>query len=473
MYALFNVPFIATMLGGIMAKNLTNNMTIGDPTRLILKFSFPMLIGNLFQQLYNMVDAIVVGNYVGPNALAAVGATGALNFLIFSLALGLSAGVSIVISQFFGAKDEENVKKSFATAAYIVVGASIIMGIIGFIFSRSLLELLNTPTAIIDQSEIYMKICCIGTIGVGAYNGIASVLRALGDSVTPLLFLIVACIVNIVLDLVFVIVFNMGVAGVAWATIISQVISAVGCILYAITKVEILKMPIKEFRPDKRIFIKCLKLGIPVALQNSFVSISVMVFQSIINSYGETVVAASTAANRIEQLILQPSMSVGAAVASFTGQNIGAGNIDRVKKGFISASKIIIIFSIIMLPIIFFGGEIIMNLFTSPEHVEVMQIGVMALRVPCFFYSFVGMIFVTRNLLSGAGDMNIPMLMGFIEVLCRVLFANVLSAKFGYQGIWWATGLTWFVTSIVGCLRYYSGKWKNKSVIDTVELNSI
>ena len=449
-----------------MARNLTNDMTSGSPTGLILKFSIPMLIGNLFQQLYNLIDAVVVGNYVGKGALAAVGATGALNFLIFSLALGLSAGVSIVISQFFGAKDVENVKKSFATAAYTIIGASIIMGIVGFILSRPLLELLNTPDDIIDQSVIYMKISCIGILGVGAYNGMASVLRALGDSVSPLFFLIIACIVNIVLDLTFVIVFNWGVAGVALATIISQMISAIGCITYALSKVKILQMPIEEFRPDKKIFKKCLSLGLPVALQNSLISFSVMSLQGIVNSYGVTVMAASTAASRIEQLILQPGMSVGAAVASFTGQNIGAGSIDRVKKGFISATKIMITFSIIMLPLIYFGGEIIMNLFTSSADVEVMGIGVEALRVPCFFYTSVGMIFVTRNLLSGAGDMKIAMLMGLSEVVCRVLFANLLSARFGYQGIWWATGFTWSVTAIVGILRYYSGKWKNKSVLE-------
>ena len=453
-------------MGVYMARNLTNDMTSGSPTRLILKFSIPMLIGNLFQQLYNIIDAVIVGNYVGKDALAAVGATGALNFLIFSLALGLSAGISIVISQFFGAKDDENVKKSFATAAYTIVGASIIMGIVGFFLSRPLLELLNTPDAIIDQSVIFMKISCIGIIGVGAYNGIASVLRALGDSISPLFFLIIACIVNIILDLIFVIIFHWGVAGVAFATIISQMIAAIGSIIYAVTKVKILQMPLKEFRPDRRIFKKCLSLGLPVALQNSLISFSVMSLQGVVNSYGVTVMAASTAASRIEQLILQPGMSVGAAVASFTGQNIGAGSIERVKKGFVSATKIMITFSIIMLPLIYFGGEIIMKWFTSSADVEVMRIGVEALRVPCFFYSTVGMIFVTRNLLSGAGDMKIAMLMGLSEVLCRVLFANLLSARFGYQGIWWATVLTWSITAIVGILRYYSGKWKNKSVLE-------
>ncbi len=448
-----------------MKMKTNNDMTKGKPLSLLLSFSIPMLIGNLFQQFYNMVDAIVVGNYEGKDALAAVGTAGPPNFFIFALAAGLSAGVSIVISQYYGAKEEKNVKKAFATAAYIILGASIIMGMVGFVISRPILTLLNTPNAIIDQADIYMKICCAGIIGVGLYNGIASVLRALGDSITPLFFLIFACLVNIVLDLVFVIVFNLGVAGVALATIISQILSGVGCTIYAFAKVEILRIPLKEFRPDKRIFKKCLALGLPVTLQNAFISTSTMMLQGVINSFGETVMAAATASSRIEQLILQPGMSIGVAVATFTGQNIGAGNIDRVKKGFAAAAKLIITFSILMLPFIYFGGRYIMDLFTTENDAEVMRIGIEALRVTCFFYSFVGMIFVSRNLLSGAGDVKIPMLMGFIEVVCRVLFANVLSAKIGYQGIWWSTGLTWFVTSIIGYMRYLSGRWKYKSII--------
>jgi putative MATE family efflux protein len=312
-----------------------------------------------------MVDAIVVGKYEGKEALAAVGTTGPINFLIFSLALGLAAGISIITSQYFGAKDEENIKKSFATGAYVIIVALVIMGIVGFFASRSMLELLNTPDNIIDQAVTYLKICSLGIIGIGAYNWIATILRALGDSITPLIFLIVACVLNIILDLLFVIAFHMGVAGVAWATIISQIVAAIGCILYALKKVELLRIPMKEFRPDKRIVKKCLLLGIPVALQNSFVSLSTMALQGVINNYGDTIMASATAATRIEQLILQPGVSLGMAVTTFTGQNIGAGKFDRVKKGFASASKFIIGFSLFMLPVIYFGGGTIINLFVK------------------------------------------------------------------------------------------------------------
>ncbi len=449
-----------------MARTITHDMTVGNPTKLILKFALPMLIGNIFQQLYNMVDSIIVGKYEGANALAAVGATGPLNFLIFSLALGLSAGISIVLAQYFGAKDEENVKKTFVTATYLIIGASIFMGMLGYIFSKPILRLVNTPDAIIGDSVIYMKITCLGIIGIGIYNGIASVLRAMGDSITPLIFLAVACVLNIVLDVLFVVVFQKGVAGVAIATIISQMVAAISCTIYALYKIKLLRIPLSEYKIDPQIFKKCIKLGLPVALQNSFVALSTILLQNVINGYGEVIIAATTVANRIEQLILQPGISIGAAIAFYTGQNVGARQIERVKKGFIAASKIIIIFGLVMLPVMYFGGEFIMKQFTTKEDIEVVEVGIRALRVTCFFYTFVGMIFVTRNVLSGAGDVKIPMLMGLTEVVCRVLFATILSHKIGYNGIWWATGLTWLFTSLVGIIRYYSGRWEHKSIIN-------
>lgn len=448
-----------------MRRSITRDMTEGSPLKIILKFSVPMLIGNLFQQLYNLVDSIVVGKFVSKDALAAVGATGSILFLIFGLTFGLSAGISIVISQYFGAKDYENVRKSFATATYIILGAAFLMGIIGFVSSRWLLELLKTPDTVIDQSDIYLKICFVGLLGISLYYGMAAVLRALGDSITPLIFLIFASLLNVGLDLLFVIVFQMGVPGVAIATVTAQIISAAGCIIYAILKVKIIRMPIREFRPDREIFMKCIRLGLPVAFQNSFVSISMMVLQGVINSFGEVIMAAASVASRIEQLVLQPFMSIGAALASYTGQNVGAGKLDRVKKGFKSTTIIVVVFSLIMLPTMYFGGRYILMLFTKPEDYEVVKIGVEAIRITSFFYTAVGMIFITRNFLSGTGDIHIPMIMGFSEVLCRVFFANVLGISIGYQGIWWATAMTWIITGLIGIFRILSGKWKNKAIV--------
>lgn len=446
-------------------KKVVMDMTSGNPAKLLLKFALPMFIGNIFQQFYNMVDAIVVGKFVGPDALASVGATGALNFFIISLLFGLSSGVSIIISQYFGAKDFEKVKKSFATVTYTIISVSILTAIVGTVFARPMLKFLNTPDSIIDNSVIYMQITFAGILGLALFNGMSAVLRALGDSISPLIFLMISSVLNVILDLVFVIYFNMGVKGVAMATVISQAVAGIGCVIYAFKKVELLRIPLKEFKIDIEILKKSLKLGIPVAIQNVLVSISTMSIQSIVNGYGETVIASFTAANRIDQLMLQPGMSMGTAVAAYTGQNVGAARIDRVKAGLKDAIKITLIFSLIMLPVIYFGGKNIMYLFTKKEDIEVVRIGVEAIRVTCFFYIFVGLIFVTRSFLTGAGDVKIPMMMGFTEILGRVLFANVLSFYFGYYGIWWATGLTWVITSAVGCLRIISGKWKDKSIL--------
>ncbi|HHV13660.1 MAG TPA: MATE family efflux transporter [Clostridiales bacterium] len=448
-----------------MERSITKDMTKGSPAKLILRFSVPMLIGNVFQQFYNLVDSVVVGKFVGSEALAAVGATGSLVFLIIGLSFGLSTGVSIVIGQYFGAKDYANVRKAFATATYLVLGVSIVLGVVGFFSSRWLLELLNTPDTIIDQSDFYMKITFAGILGVTCYNGMAAVLRAFGDSITPLIFLALACVLNIVLDLLFVLQFHWDVPGVAFATVLSQIIAAACCTVYAMIKVKILRMPWKEFRMDREILRKCIRLGIPVALQNALVSSSMMALQGVINSYNDVVIAANTVYSRIEQLVLQPGMSVGAALAAYTGQNVGAGKLDRVKKGFEAASIIIILFSIVMLPVMYFGGEHVMTLFINKEEMEVLTIGGNAIRITCFFYIALGMILVTRNFLSGAGDINVPLIMGFTEVVCRILFAVVLTRLIGFYGIWWATALNWCATCIVGVIRVYSGKWKTKTII--------
>lgn len=448
-----------------MAKSVTRDMTSGSPARLIIKFSIPMLIGNLFQQFYNMVDSIVVGRFVDSNALAAVGSTGSMVFLIVGLCFGLSSGISIIVSQYFGAKDYENVRKSFATAAYVIIGIAVLLGIIGFCSSRWLLELLNTPDSIIDQSDIYLKITFAGILGTACYNGMSAILRALGDSMTPLKFLMVASILNVALDLLFVIAFHWGVAGVAIATIISQFVSAIGCIIYGIAKVKLLRVPLKEFRPDKDIFKKCIRLGLPVALQNALVSISMMALQGVINQYNETVIAAATVIARIEQMVLQPGVSVGTALAAFAGQNVGAGRADRAKKGYHSATLIMAVFSLLMLPTMYFGGRYVMLLFTKKEFIDVVTTGVRGIRITCFFYLWVGQILVSRNFLSGTGDIKVVLGMGMTEVVFRILLANVLTMSFGYTGIWWATSLNWVATALVGIIRVASGKWANKSIV--------
>ncbi len=445
-------------------KTYVKDMTVGKPVGLLLSFMIPMLIGNVFQQFYNMVDSMIVGKYVGATALAAVGATGSLNFLIFSVCNGMSNGIGIVISQFFGAGNEAGVKKAIANAVYIMITAALVMGTIGVLLSRPLLTLLKTPADIIDTSTMYMQIMCGGVFAVALYNCVAAILRAIGDSRTPLYFLVVSSILNVILDLVFVRVFHWGVAGAGIATIIAQFLSGVGSLLFALNKNPYFKLKKEHMAPRKEIIIQCVRIGIPLAFQMSLIAVSCVVLQSVVNTFGSVVVAAYTATNRIEQLVQQPYNSLGMAMSTYTGQNIGAGKIDRVKQGYGRGCMMMAAFSFVMLPLAHFGGEFIMKLFVNEA--DVIAMGSQALKITSWFYFFLGLIYVTRGMLNGAGDAAFSFINGVVEMIGRICFAKPLTmiGSIGIWGIWMATALTWFITGIVSVLRYHQGKWK-KAVI--------
>ena len=286
-------------------RNITD-MTAGSPARHILRFSLPLLIGNLFQQLYNMVDSIVVGNYVGKDALAAVGTCSSMNFLFFSLSSGLAIGIGIIVSQYFGAKDEKNVRSTIANSFFVLAFVSLFVSLAGILSARGLLILLQTPEHILGDAAVYMRTTCAGILGIALYNGTAAILRALGDSKTPLYFLILSSIANVVLDLTFVLALGLGVFGVALATVISQAVSAVTSLLYAYRRVPYFHLRMEELKPHRAIIEKSFRLGIPVALQNSMIAVSCMVLQGVVNSFGDTVMAAYTITNRVEQIVQQP-----------------------------------------------------------------------------------------------------------------------------------------------------------------------
>ncbi len=445
-------------------KNMTD-MTVGSPTRHLLGFSVPLLIGNLFQQFYNMVDSLVVGNYVGADALAAVGNCGSLNFLFFSLSAGLATGIGIIVAQYFGAKNEGKIRATIANSVYVLAGVSLLVSILGIVLAPALLRLLQTPPDIIGDSVVYLRTTCAGIVAIALYNGVASVLRALGDSKTPLYFLIVASIINVVLDLLFVLEFRWNVFGVALATIIAQAVSAIACVIYAYCKVPYFHLRKEQMRPDMDIIKRSFVLGIPIALQNSMIAISCMVLQGVVNTFGETVMAAYSIIGRIEQIVQQPYSSLGMAITTYTGQNIGAGEVERVKKGFRQSVLIVLIFSVLILPIAYlFGGQIIGAFVKEPE---VIAIGVKALQINSLFYFALGMIYVPRAVLNGAGDTGFAMLNGFTEVAGRIGYSQILTRipVLGYWGIWLTTGATWATTAIVCVIRYKRGKWRNKSVV--------
>lgn len=435
-------------------------MREGTPWKLLLQFAVPLFIGNIFQQLYNMVDSVIVGNFVSTNALGAIGTTNSLTFFFFSLVGGLSVGIGIIVAQFFGASDEEKVREVIGNAVWIIVIGTVVMAIIGFFAARPLLVLLRTDPIILNDAVNYLKVTSLGICCIGLYNGVSGILRALGDSKTPLIFLIVASITNVVLDLIFVLVFGWGVVGAAVATAFSQFLSAISCIIYAYKTNTYFKLKKSDFRPRMKIVKKTLRLGIPVALQNSLIAISLIVLQAIVNSYGADFTTAFTVVSRIETLVQQPFMSIGAAVSTFTGQNLGAGNIKRVIKGFNSANVINAIFvAVIMLLFWIFTPQIV-SIFGRNE--KVFGIAVDGLRITCCFYIFLGTIYTTRNVLNGAGDAMFSLFTGIVECIGRVGFAYPLTLIpfMGSYGVFYATGITWLLNGLFSLVRYKHGKWK-------------
>lgn len=445
------------------ARNITD-MTTGSPLKHLIFFALPLLAGNIFQQFYNLIDSLVVGNYVGANALAAVGTCGSMSFLFFSLSSGLAIGIGIIVAQYFGAKDDLHVKETIANSIYVLVVASIVVSAIGILIAPTILRLLNTPDEIIGDSIIYMRTTCCGIIAIALYNGVASILRALGDSKTPLYFLIFSSITNVLLDLLFVLHFNLSVFGVALATIISQFLSAAISIVYAYKKVTYFHLTREELHPDKAIILQSIRLGLPVALQNSMIAVSMIALQGIVNSFGATVMAAYTIASRVEQMVQQPYMSLSTAITNYSGQNIGANNVQRVRKGFRISILLAFIFSISLIPIAYLFGAQIIGWFV--EDSAVIAIGAQALRITSLCYFGLGMIYVPRAVLNGCGDTGFSMINGITEVACRIIYSNIFTKipSIGYWGIWITTGITWITTAIICIFRYLSGKWQYKTV---------
>lgn len=441
-------------------KSQTMNMTEGNPTGLLLKFAIPMLIGNLFQQVYNLVDSIIVGQYVGAEALAAVGATGSTSFLFFALCNGLGNGGGIVTSQLFGTGNTQKVKSAITNTAYIMLAMAIVVGSLAFILASPIMNIMDTPANIIDASVIYLKTQCAGLIFVSLYNYAAAMLRALGDSKTPLYFLVFSCLINTGLDILFVYSFNMGVFGAGLATVISQFLSGIGCLVFALITNEYFKLNKENFIFDKEIVMKAVQIGVPLSFQFSMIAISCMMLQRVVNGFGSVAVAAFTATSRIEQIIHQPYQTLGASLTTYCGQNFGAKKNDRAILGFKKSMMIMAIFSLLMLPVMQFCGKGIVKIFVDDSDVIIM--GAKALTITSCFYVFLGIIYMTRGILNGFGDALFSLINGITEVICRLIFPIVLTMipLIGLWGIWWSVGITWCIAGITAYMRYVSVKKK-------------
>lgn len=441
-------------------------MTEGNELKLLLKFAVPMLVGNIFQQFYNIVDSIIVGKFVGAKELGAVGAVGSVVYLLYALCLGLGVGIGVLVSQYFGAGDDDYVKKIIVNSIYITAAAGTVISIVGIVFAEPILLMMNTPEESFKAALAYMRIVCGTTIVVAGYNTISSILRALGDSKTPLIFVIIACGVNVVLDLIFVVVFRRGVQGAAWATVIAQFISLVGAVLLGMRRNPYLKLKRGHLKADIRVLSRCLRLGFPIALQEAMVASSCLVLQRAVNGFGPVVMAAYAATGRVEGIIGPPLSALGAAASTFAGQNVGAGRYDRVKTGCIKSASIVVAFSVLLITVMFLFGESIIHIFVNEP--DVIAIGAKGLRISSMMYVGLGMIYIMRGTLNGVGDAGFAIINGLVELVGRLVFTGLLIRipGIGMWGIWYTNGLNWMLTGIISIIRFVRGRWKTKAVTE-------
>jgi len=443
----------------------TVDMTKGSPIKLLIQFSIPILIGNLFQQVYTLADRIIVGRFVGDTAFSAIGATNALSMMFMSMCMGAAIGTGVIVSQFFGAKDEQGTAASIANGSYTCILLAVVMTLLALVTTKPILILLNTPQSILSDALTYMYIFMGGLIAVAAYYTPFSILRALGDSKTPLIFLVLCSLLNIVLDLLFVIVFKTGVAGAAVATVLSEAIAAVLCIIYAFQKVPQFRQAFVYRKIDKGLILKTLQVGVPTGLQYALIYVSSIILQRIVNGFGESVIGAFTATTQIELLVQQIFAALGAAIVTYTGQNMGAGKHDRISSGVTAAMKISAVISIALLAVFWLFGQPIMSIFVT--NTEIISIAATGIRITSLFLIALGGVQILRYMLNGAGDSVYALMNGVVEVIARVAFAISLTAIpfIGMWGIWLTTGLTWTVTAVFALFRYKHGAWKSKTLV--------
>ena len=433
-------------------KEYVMDMTEGSSMKLIMKFSVPLLIGNLFQQVYSLVDSIVVGRHLGANALGGVGSVGMISFLFFSLCNGMASGIGVVISRHFGAKKEEQVKKAIANALFVILAVGALMSILGYCFAGPIIRLMKTPAETFDYAYTYMRITCGFTIAVAIYNGISAVLRALGDSKTPLIFLMIASAINVVLDIVFVIYMDMG--GAAYATVLSQILSSVGSICYAVKTNPYFRLKRGHFKFDRDIMKEDFSIGIPMAVQTSMISISCSILQTLINGYGPEVMAAYTATGKVEGIIFQPFSSLGLALSTFAGQNCGARKYERVRRAVWQTELITLALGAALFCLVAVFRENVVGFFVTEENV--IRLGAKGLVISGSMYIALGTIYTMRGALNGMGDVVFSMLNGALEVGGRIVFALILMyvLKMGFWGVWYTNIFTWIVIALTASVRF-------------------
>lgn len=437
-----------------MAKTTIHDMTEGSPAKLIIRFMIPMCLGNIFQQFYNIVDSIVAGQFIGVKALAAIGSTGALMFFVTGWLTGLTSGFAILVSQWFGAKKHDRMRHYVAMSVYLSAGFSILMTIGFEIANEPILRLMNYSEDIMPDVKAYMAIIYGGLIVTAAYNALAAFLRALGDSKSPLYFLIISAVINVVLDIAFIVVLGMGVEGCAYATVIAQGISALLCFVYIIKKFPILHLKKEDFRISFESFGRLLALGIPMGLQFSITAIGTIIVQGAVNVYGEVYMAGFSAAGKLQNIIGTVFSAFGATIATYVGQNRGAGRMDRVKQGVRCTQLMILAWSVAAMVLLYFFGKYMTWLFISPSETEVVNVSVMYFRAVFWCYPFLGSIFLYRNTLQGMGYGLVPMLGGVFELVARSAIVMIVAGRTSFVGVCLADPAAW-IAALIPLIPYY------------------
>lgn len=439
---------------------MAKDMTSGKPIKLIWNFTIPLLIGNLFQQLYNMADTFIVGRTIGVHALASVGSTGSIIFLILGFANGLTAGLAIPLAQRYGAKDYLGVKRSFYVSILISAVVAILLTILSMIFCRQILEVMQTPAEIIDGAYDYLMVIFAGIFSSMAFNLLSNIFRSIGDAKTPLYFLVIACIMNIILDVVFIAGFGMGVEGAGYATVLSQIFSALACILYIWKKIPILRLNSKDFVAESSDVKEHVRISFPMAFQSSIIAIGAIIIQITLNQLGATAVAAYTAAQKIDQVAILPMMSFGVTMATFVAQNYGAKKYDRIWRGVRDCIKLSLTFAILVGIILNLFSPIFIRAFVGVGHEEVVELGAIYFITNGTMYSLLSLLFIYRYTLQGVGKTFTPTVAGIMELCMRAFAAVVLSNLYGYTGATMANPLAWLGSLIPLMIAYYL--FKNK-----------
>ena len=432
----------------------TKELTQGNPLKLILLFMLPMFIGNVFQQLYNFTDALIIGRVIGIKSLAAVGVSAPLIFLVISFIFASTQGFTIVTAQRFGAKDYENVRKSLATSIILSFMLTLILTLLAAPCTEKFLIWLRTPSDIMFEATQYLFIMIVGIFATVYYNLSSNIIRALGNSKTPLYFLIFSVILNIFFDILFVVHFRWGIQGAGWATVLSQAISTVCCVTYMFIKFPILHLKKNDWILSWDFTYEHIRIGFPMGFQMSILTLGMIAVQYVLNALGSTAVAAFTTAMRVDQMFSQSLLALGATMSVYTAQNFGAKKMSRIKDGVKAAMSVAIVICIVSFILIKLFGLNIIALFMTQPNPEVMRLGVLYLDITVSFFIFLAALFIFRNILQGMGSVIAPLLSGVAELVARTVFAFVFGYYFGFAGICTATPAAWISGALVLYISY-------------------